>query len=83
MMVGQLGNKKIIKEEKSMGILKELWMDESGASAVEYALIAGLMAAALVAVIGTFKTSLTNLFNTITGRMDEAQRELQTGHPIP
>ena len=83
MMVGQLGNKKIIKEEKSMEILKEIWMDESGASAVEYALIAGLMAAALVAVIGTFKTSLTGLFDKITGRMDEAQRELQTGHPIP
>ncbi len=66
-----------------MGILKELWGDESGASAVEYALIAGLMAAALVAVIGTFKDSLTNLFNTIAGKMNEAQSEIQTGHPNP
>jgi len=66
-----------------MGILKELWGDESGASAVEYALIAGLMAAALVAVIGTFKDSLTNLFNTIAGKMNEAQSEIQTGHSNP
>ncbi len=66
-----------------MGILKELWRDESGASAVEYALIAGLMAAALVAVIGTFKDSLTNLFNTIAGKMNEAQSEIQTGHSNP
>ena len=61
-----------------MGILKEIWRDESGASAVEYALIAGLMAAALVAVIGTFRDSLTNLFNTITGKMDEAQGQMQS-----
>ena len=66
-----------------MGILKELWGDESGASAVEYALIAGLMAAALVAVIGTFKDSLTNLFNTIAAKMNEAQSEIQTGHSNP
>ena len=64
-------------------ILKELWRDESGASAVEYALIAGLMAAALVAVIGTFRDSLTKLFDTISGQMDKAQGELQTGHPNP
>ena len=60
-----------------MGILKELWIDESGASAVEYALIAGLMAAALVAVIGTFKDSLTGLFDKITGQMDKAQAQMQ------
>lgn len=66
-----------------MGILKELWKDESGATAIEYALIAGLMAAALVAAIATFKDSLTNLFNTIAGKMNEAQSELQTGHPNP
>ncbi len=66
-----------------MGILKELWRDESGASAVEYALIAGLMAAALVAVIATFKDSLTNLFNTIAGKINEAQSEIQTGHSNP
>ena len=62
-----------------MGILKELWIDESGASAVEYALIAGLMAAALVAVITTFKGSLTNLFNAITGKMNEAQGDISGG----
>ncbi len=66
-----------------MEILKELWRDESGATAVEYALIAGLMAAALVVVISSFKDSLTNLFKTITGKMKEAQGELQTGHPNP
>jgi len=66
-----------------IGVLKELWRDENGATAVEYALIAGLMAAVLVAVIATFKDSLTNLFNTIAGKINEAQSEIQTGHPNP
>ncbi|GAB6163349.1 hypothetical protein JCM12298_25090 [Desulfothermus naphthae] len=63
--------------------LKELWRDESRATAVDYGLIAGITAAAMVAVIGTFRKSLTELFDAITGKMDEAQGELQTGHPIP
>ncbi|RLB08626.1 MAG: Flp family type IVb pilin [Deltaproteobacteria bacterium] len=62
-----------------MEILNELWRDESGASAVEYALIAGLMAAALVGVISTFKDSLTGLFDKITGQMDQAQQDISGG----
>lgn len=62
-----------------MGILTELWRDESGATAIEYALIAGLMAAAVVAAIATFRDSLTDLFDAIAGKMDEAQEQLGEG----
>jgi len=59
-----------------MEILKELWRDESGATAVEYALIAGLMAAALVTVISTFKDDLTELFNAIGNKMDKLEDDI-------
>ena len=68
-----------------MEILKELWRDESGATAVEYALIAGFMAAAIV--VGVVKsglyTKIENLFKTIDNKIGKAQGELQQGHPIP
>lgn len=46
-------------------ILKSLWKDEDGASAVEYGLIAGLIAAVLVTAIGFLTTGLTNVFTSI------------------
>ena len=68
-----------------MEILKELWRDESGATTVEYALIAGFMAAAIVVGIvntGLYK-KIQNLFKAININTGKAQGELQTGHPIP
>ncbi len=62
-----------------MGILTELWRDESGATAIEYALIAGLMAAAVVAAITTFSDSLKDLFSAIAEKMGEAQEDLEGG----
>ena len=62
-----------------MEILKELWRDESGATAVEYGLIAGLMAAAiLVAIKQTdFAGKLKTLFSNISGKMNEAAGQVQ------
>ena len=39
--------------------------DESGATAIEYGLIAALIAVALVSVMGILKTDLTAAFNNI------------------
>ena len=47
--------------------LAQFWKDEEGATAIEYALIAGLMAVAIVAALATFKPALTAFFTYITG----------------
>ena len=58
-----------------MGLLKEhfdrnsllsnLLRDEAGATAIEYGLIAALIAVAAIAAMGLVGTSLTNIFSTV------------------
>ena len=49
-----------------------LWEDESGVTAVEYGLIAGLMAALLVGVMGLFGEQLKRLFTAISDQIGGA-----------
>lgn len=44
--------------------------DESGATAIEYGLIAGLIAVAIIAGAGTLGNSLDNMFNDLSGTID-------------
>ena len=44
--------------------------DESGATAIEYGLIAALIAVVLVAVMGTLNTGLTTAFVNIKGERE-------------
>jgi len=46
--------------------------DESGATAIEYGLIAALVAVALVTVLGLMSTSLQNTFTNVQTRLDAA-----------
>jgi pilus assembly protein Flp/PilA len=46
--------------------------DESGATAIEYGLIAALIAVALITVLGTMSTSLENTFTKIKTDLDTA-----------
>ena len=52
-----------------MSKLSKFWKDEEGATAIEYGIIAGLMALALVAIFGsgegTFVGALTQTFTNI------------------
>jgi Flp pilus assembly pilin Flp len=48
-------------------ILKSLWNDESGQATVEYALVIGLAAIAVVGAVVAFRTQLTALWTAITG----------------
>jgi pilus assembly protein Flp/PilA len=41
-----------------------------GATAVEYGLIAGLIAVAMIAGFGTFTSALTNMFGYIQGKIE-------------
>jgi pilus assembly protein Flp/PilA len=47
-------------------LLKRLRRDAGGVTAVEYGLIAGLIAVAIIAVVTTLGSDLTNLFNDVS-----------------
>ena len=64
-MAGQGGT--VMKE-----ILIALWKDESGATAIEYGLISGLMAALLIGVLTSFSEALGDLFDAINSKLKEA-----------
>jgi pilus assembly protein Flp/PilA len=53
------------KQEHSMSIFNRFMKDESGATAIEYSLIAALMAAAIIAALTTFKSDLSSAFTNI------------------
>jgi pilus assembly protein Flp/PilA len=48
-----------------MSIFNRFVKDESGATAIEYSLIAALMAAAIITALSTFKTDLSTAFTNI------------------
>ena len=48
--------------------------DESGATAIEYGLIAALIAVALISILGTLSGSLSNTFAKVAGKLDEANK---------
>jgi pilus assembly protein Flp/PilA len=43
--------------------------DESGATAIEYGLIAALVSVAIIAAATTLGTNIGNTFNTVAGKM--------------
>ncbi len=45
------------------------WRDDSGATAIEYGLIAALIAVAAVVVMGTVGTNLSSVFNSVAGKL--------------
>jgi pilus assembly protein Flp/PilA len=47
--------------------------DESGATAIEYGLIAALISVALIAGATTLGTSIGDTFNNLTDQMDKAK----------
>lgn len=60
--------------------LLAFWKDESGVTAVEYGLIAGVMAALLVAVLGLFGDNLKALFEAIADTLSDAAQDVKTGN---
>ncbi|MBC1183452.1 Flp family type IVb pilin [Brevundimonas sp. WCHBH090558] len=46
--------------------------DESGATAIEYGLIAALIAVALISVLGTMSGSLKNTFTKVSTKLNDA-----------
>ena len=50
-------------------LLQRFWNDESGATAIEYGLIAGLIAVVIIGAVSSIGTSLTAKFNTINSAL--------------
>jgi pilus assembly protein Flp/PilA len=55
-----------------MNTVARFMNDESGATAIEYGLIAALIAVGIIAAATTLGNSLSDLFNRIGGRLDTA-----------
>lgn len=53
--------------------LAKIGQDESGATAIEYGLIAALISVAAITAMGGLGNSLSNTFNYVTGQMQNAQ----------
>ncbi len=49
--------------------LQQFWNDEDGATAIEYGLIAGLIAVAIIGVLGTLSGKLEDMFEFIGNSM--------------
>ncbi len=64
MALRQCNGKLIMKN-----LLSRFSRDESGATAIEYGLIAGLIAVVIIATITTVGTSLSAKFNAIAGNL--------------
>ncbi|MTI43920.1 pilus assembly protein Flp/PilA [Roseibium hamelinense] len=53
-------------------LLKRFVKDESGATAIEYGLIAAIIGVGLIAVLGLLSTDLSEIFSTIGSGLDNA-----------
>nr|WP_294505510.1 Flp family type IVb pilin [uncultured Rhodopila sp.] len=54
---------------KSVKRIRAFWSDRSGVTAVEYGLIAAIMAAVIVGVMATLSGGLTTSFGSISGTL--------------
>ena len=55
-----------------MNTVARFMNDESGATAIEYGLIAALIAVGIIAAATTLGNGLANIFNFIGGELDDA-----------
>jgi pilus assembly protein Flp/PilA len=56
-----------------MKLINKILKDEAGATAIEYGLIAALIAVAAITAMGALGNSLSNTFNYVSGQMASAQ----------
>lgn len=56
--------------------LIQFWNDEEGATAIEYGLIAGLIAVAIIGGVTLLGDQLSAIFTAISGRLTEAAADV-------
>ncbi len=57
-----------------MKFIKKLFREETGATAIEYGLIAALIAVASIVAMGNLGSELSDTFETTQGKMDTANK---------
>jgi len=62
----------VIKGLFNMSTITSFLRDDSGATAIEYGLIAALIAVGIIAAATTLGGSLSDLFNRISGKLNSA-----------
>jgi pilus assembly protein Flp/PilA len=68
-----------LKEKKIMvNLFKELIADESGATAIEYGLIAALVSVAAIAALQALGGSLNTIFGTVSTTLDSSNTGIGT-----
>jgi len=53
-------------------IIRNLWHDESGATAIEYGLIAALVSVAAIVALGNMGDSLVEIFGVVDSELSSA-----------
>jgi len=56
-------------KEQAMQMLTKFLRDESGATAIEYGLIAALISVVIITAVSTVGTNLSATFNTVAGSL--------------
>lgn len=64
-----------------MTFINKLARDEDGATAIEYGLIAALVAVGIIASLGTLKGGLDGIFTGVGGRLSTAGSAAGTAAP--
>jgi len=55
--------------DRTKNLVRSLLADRKGVTAIEYGLIAGIIAVGIVAVLGAVSNNLIGLFGTISGAL--------------
>ena len=55
-----------------MKFINKLFRDEAGATAIEYGLIAALIAVAIITAVTSVGTTLTGVFDSVNQELDDA-----------
>ena len=64
--------------ERSMSMFRKFVKDDSGATAIEYGLIAALVSVAIIVMLGTLGDNLNATFKTVADELNAAKRRLST-----
>lgn len=71
-MMGSPPRARLTNTVRNTPMIKQLIQDETGATAIEYGLIAGLISVAIIVALTALGDSLDSLFSQISGAVDSA-----------
>jgi len=64
-------------------MLQQLYKDESGATALEYGLIAALVSVAAIGALTSLGGALTGIFSTVSGKLNDAATQAAQSAATP